>query len=126
MAEVCVLTPVTPCLWCRNRISGDVIRAENLPADQRDRLIGEGYLAGGIGEPAPSVMALTTLGAGLATCALLGLLSAEAEVSPSGYWVDGLMGDSVETHPIEPKPDCRCRSRIGGGDSMPPPFLPET
>jgi len=125
VAEICVLTPVTPCLWCRERISADVIRAENLPNDQRERLAREGYLVGGVGAPAPSVMALTALGAGLATCALLALLSSEGSVCPSGYWIDGLMGDSGETHPAEPTPACRCRRHLGLGDDQPPPFLPE-
>ena len=123
--EVSVLTPVTPCLWCRKRISADVIRAENLPAEQRDRLVREGYLVGGVGLPAPSVIALTTLGAGLATCALLALLSNEGEVCPSGYWVDGMMGDGMETRPQEPEVSCRCRSRIGTGDTQVPPLLPD-
>jgi molybdopterin-synthase adenylyltransferase len=125
VAEVSVLTPATPCLWCRRRISADVIRAENLPADQRERLVQEGYLVGGAGEPTPSVMALTALGAGLATCAVLALLSREGEVCPSGYWIDGLMGDSGMTQPADPLPSCRCRSRIGAGDAQAPPFLPE-
>jgi hypothetical protein len=123
-AEVSVLTPVTPCLWCRGRISGEVIRAENLPPEQRDRLVREGYLIGGVGEPAPSVMALTALGAGLGTCALLAMLSSEGDVCPSGYWVDGLMGDSSEIEPTEPVATCRCRARVGAGDTKPPPFLP--
>lgn len=123
VAEVAILTPVTPCLWCRDRISADVIRAENLPLDQRGRLIHEGYLVGGVGQPAPSVVALTALGSGLATCALLGLISSEGDVCPSGYWVDGLMGDAAETRPVEPSPTCRCRSRIGVGDTQPPAFV---
>jgi hypothetical protein len=123
VAEVSVLTPVTPCLWCRGRISADIIRAENLPPDQRERLVRGGYLVSGVGAPAPSVVALTTLGAGLAACALLALLSSEGEVCPSGYWVDGLMGDALETQPTEPSPKCRCRGRIGVGDTRPPQFL---
>jgi molybdopterin-synthase adenylyltransferase len=123
VAEISVLTPVTPCLWCRERISAEVIRAENLPPDQRERLVQEGYLVGGVGEPAPSVMALTALGAGLATCALLALLSSEGDVCPSGYWIDGLMGDASETHPREPLSTCRCRERLGAGDTKPPPFI---
>jgi len=123
VAEISVLTPVTPCLWCRQRISAEVIRAENLPADQRESLVREGYLVGGVGDPAPSVMALTALGAGLATCALLALLSSEGDVCPSGYWVDGLMGDAAETHPLDPIPTCRCRAHLGAGDRQPPPFV---
>lgn len=126
VAELRVLTPVTPCLWCRRAISADVIRAENLPLDQRERLVQEGYLVGGVGEPAPSVVALTVLGAGLATCALLALLSAEGEVCPSGYVVDGLMGDGFETQPTEPDSTCRCRGLIGAGDTQPPPLLATT
>lgn len=124
VAEVCVLTATTPCLWCRKRISADVIRAENLPPEQRERLLQEGYLVGAAGAPAPSVVALTGLGAGLATCALLGLLSTEGDVCPSGYWVDGLMGDGSATEPTDPLPSCRCRQNLGVGDTKPPPFLP--
>jgi molybdopterin-synthase adenylyltransferase len=124
VAEISVLTPATPCLWCRQRISADVIRAENLPPNQRESLVREGYLVGGVGVPAPSVMALTALGASLGTCALLALLTSEGAVCPSGYWIDGLMGDSGETEPAEPLPTCRCRSRLGIGDAAPTPFLP--
>jgi molybdopterin/thiamine biosynthesis adenylyltransferase len=116
VAEVSVVTPVTPCLWCRDRISAEVIRAENLPPPQREQLVREGYLLGGVGEPAPSVMALTALGAALASCALLAMLSSEGEVCPSGYWIDGLMGDSGGAPPDEPLPSCRCRARIAAGD----------
>ena len=122
VAEVAVLTPVTPCLWCKGRISVDVVRAENMPVEHRDQLVKEGYLVGGVGSPAPSVIALTALGAGLATCAFLGLLSREGEVCNSGYWVDGLMGDSGEMPPSEPDPSCRCRAHTGAGDAHVPPF----
>ena len=125
VAETRILTPTTPCLWCRKSISSDVIRAENLPPEQRRKLVEEGYLVGGVGEPAPSVIALTVLGAGLATCALLALLSGEGDVCPAGYIVDGLMGDGFETRPTEPNPSCRCRTRIGVGDSDPPSLIPD-
>lgn len=72
----------------------------------------------GVGEPAPSVMALTALGAALASCALLAMLSNEGEVCPSGYWIDGLMGDSGDSRPDEPLPACRCRARLAAGDAL--------
>lgn len=122
-AEVRVLTPTTPCLWCRGAISADVIRAENLPPEQRERLLAEGYLQGWSGQPAPSVVALTVLGSGLATCALLALLAEEGEVCPAGVIVDGFLGYSVDTEPMEPKSGCRCRRRLGRGDTMPPSLL---
>jgi molybdopterin-synthase adenylyltransferase len=89
VAELRVLTPMTPCLWCRGAISADVIRAENLPEGERARLQAEGYLVGGVGGPAPSVVALTVLGSSLATCALLVLLSEGGDVAPAGVIVDG-------------------------------------
>ncbi len=121
-AEVRVLTPTTPCLWCRGAISGDVIRAENLPADERQRLATEGYLVGWSGAPAPSVAALTVLASGLAAAALLGLLTSEGEACPSGYVVDGLFGDGIELGPSEPVSTCRCRRRLGAADAEPPPL----
>jgi len=123
VAEVRVLTPTTPCLWCRKSIDGQVIRRENLPKEERLRLEQEGYLAGAAGSPEPSVVALTVLGSGLATCALLTTLSEEGEVAPSGYWVDGFLGDSHELDPKEPVSGCRCRTQIGLGDLAPPPFF---
>ncbi len=123
-AEVRVLTPTTPCLWCRRVISAEVIRAENLPPDQHERLAQDGYLVGGFGEPAPSVIALTFLGASLATCALLALLGSEGEVAPSGYIVDGLLAYAQETQPTVPVEDCLCRRQLAMGDACAPPLLP--
>jgi hypothetical protein len=123
VAEVRILTPVTPCLWCREVISADVVRAENLPEEERSRLIEEGYLVGFGEAPAPSVAGLTVLASGLASCALLSLLTSEGEVCPSGYLIDGLMGDSLELGPTDPRPNCRCRTRLGAGDTKMPSFV---
>jgi hypothetical protein len=125
VAEARILTPSTPCLWCRKSISADVVRAENLPSGERNQLIREGYVVHGVGEPEPSVIALTVLGSSLATCALIAMISEEGEVASSGYWVDGLFGDSHETEPVLPEPGCRCRQNIGYGDDAAPPFIVE-
>lgn len=122
-AEVRVLTPTTPCLWRRGTISGDVIRAENLPPDQRERLVADGYLVGGVGDPAPSVVALTVLGAGLATCTLLALLSEESRVGRSGFVFDGFLGDLTDMGLHQPKAACRCQRQTGLADTSPPPLL---
>ncbi|MDP9134763.1 MAG: hypothetical protein M3N56_08040, partial [Actinomycetota bacterium] len=79
-----------------------MIRAENLPTAERAKLAADGYLPDGFGEPEPSVITLTALGAVLATCALLALLSEEGEVAPNCYWIDGLFGDSREQEPQTP------------------------
>lgn len=123
VAELRVVTPETPCLWCRDTISSDVIRAENLPPDERHQLKNEGYIVHGIGEPVPSVAALTVLGSGHATTALLALLSEDGHVLPSGYVVDGFMGDSMFTGSKDPAAGCRCRQQLGLGDSSPPSFI---
>ena len=123
VAEVRILTPTTPCMWCRGVIDSDTIRLENLPALERKKLIREGYVADGFGDPEPSVIALTVLGSGLATCALLSLLSEDADVAPSGYWFDGFLGDAMITTPEGPLSSCRCRTQLGLGDGAPPPFI---
>jgi len=125
VAEARILTPSTPCLWCRKSISADVVRAENLPSGERNQLIREGYVVHGVGEPEPSVIALTVLGSSLATCALIAMISEEGEVASRGYWVDGLFGDSDETEPVLPESGCRCRQNIGYGDDAAPPFIVE-
>lgn len=123
VAEVRVLVPSTACLWCRGSIKGDVIRAENLPHEERRKEVAEGYVVGTSAEPTPSVVALTVLGAGLAACRMLSLLATEGEVASSGYWVDGFMGDAHPTAPDRPISGCRCRSTLGLGDQEPPPFI---
>lgn len=123
VAEVRVLTPCTPCLWCRGAIDSNRVRDENLPQDERRKLDQEGYLLDRPDAPAPSVIALTVLASGMASCALLALLSSEADVSASGYLFDGLYGDSLETRPKVPRADCRCQERVGRGDACAPPFV---
>jgi molybdopterin/thiamine biosynthesis adenylyltransferase len=122
-ADIRLLTPSRPCLWCRGTINADTIRAENLPQGERRRLITEGYVVNGFGVAAPSVVTLTVMASGLATSALLGLLSGEADVIPSGYWVDGLLGDSRINEPSQPNDRCLCRQNIGLGDAAVPPFI---
>jgi molybdopterin-synthase adenylyltransferase len=124
VAEMRVLTPTTPCLWCRKTINADTIRTENLPVQEREKLQREGYVVGGVDSPTPSVAALTVLGSGLATSALLALLSEEGDVVPSCYWVDGFLGDSGVSALDHPQSDCRCRQQVGLGDSAAPSFMP--
>ncbi len=83
LAEIRVLTPTTPYLWCRRMIDGDIIRAENLPEEERAKLVREGYVSSTVGAPAPSVTALTVFASGMAGCALLGLLSEDVCDVPS-------------------------------------------
>ncbi len=122
VAEVRLLTPERPCLWCRGLLDPDAIRAENLPATERRALQREGYLANSIGAPVPSVAALTVMGSGMGACTLLGLLAGEEEELPSGWIVDGLLGDAFESGQGLPDLDCRCRAQLARGDDSPPPL----
>jgi len=124
-AEVRVLTPATPCLWCRRAISADVVREELLPPEQRERLEREGYLVGATGRPEPTVVPLTMLGAGLVTCALLALICPDGTDVPVGYLVDGFFGDSYLVGPDEPVDDCWCRRIAWLGDDAPISWMPE-
>lgn len=99
------------------------MRIENLPKEERQKLEREGYIVGSSGEPELSVVPLTVLGSGLATCALLALLSEAGRVAPSAYVVNGLLGDAQERPPAEPAQQCRCRTLVSLGDCSPPPFL---
>lgn len=122
-AELRILTPTTACLWCRGAINPATIRVENLPETERRDLQREGYVSGDDGEPAPSVVALTVLASGMASCALLALISEEGDVAPAGYVFDGLFGDAFETEPKAPNDGCRCRRSLGLADAAAPPFL---
>lgn len=122
VAELRLITPERPCLWCRGAINADAIRAENLPPEEREKLHREGYLTGFVGVPAPSVAALTVLASGMAACGLIGLLSSEGSVLPSGWILDGLYGDAFETATEKPKSDCRCLAQVALADSSPPPL----
>jgi molybdopterin/thiamine biosynthesis adenylyltransferase len=124
LAELRLLTPDRPCLWCRGAIDADTIRAENLPDEERRQLREEGYVVEGVGEPVPSVAGLTVLGAGMGICALLAVLSDDGDVIPSGYWFDGMFGDARETQPAEPRADCRCRRQLALADAAVVPFIP--
>jgi hypothetical protein len=125
LAEIRVLTPTTLCLWCRQIIDADVIRAENLPDEERTKLAREGYVSGSVGAPAPSVTALTVFASGMAGCALLGLLSEDVSDVPSAYWFDGLMGDAGALNLQEPVAGCICRKHFGLGDMASIPFVPD-
>jgi hypothetical protein len=105
-----------PCLWCQGALDADQIRAENLPAAEREALEREGYLVGGTA-PEPSTVALTVLGAGQATCALATLLGPEGDVAPVSYWFDGVLGDSRHVLDLVANPDCRCQTALGQGDA---------
>jgi hypothetical protein len=74
IANVDVLRPDLPCLWCKQALSSSRIAAESLPAAERESLAAEGYVEG-LTTPTPSVIGLTTTCSGLAVNVFLNLLT---------------------------------------------------
>ena len=118
-ADLRVVTPSTPCLWCLGAINADAIREESLPAEERRKLAAEGYLRGSRLGPAPSVLALNALAASLAACALLALISARGAAVVPAAAIDGYNLMLIENALTQPRPDCRCRQLLGRGLSIP-------
>jgi hypothetical protein len=120
-AEIRVLLPDAGCLWCRDVLDADAIRAENLPPDERVRLAAEGYIQGLPG-PQPSLTPLNYCAASLAALIILRLLSGQPVVSHS-FIADPwelymqFLNESV-------RPDCLCQQWRGRADSHPISFLP--
>jgi molybdopterin/thiamine biosynthesis adenylyltransferase len=111
-AEIRVVTPGGPCLWCMNAISSETVRSENLPPGKRESLAREGYVMG-TPEVEPSVAALTVAAAGHLAGALLGVLSGGDHL-PYAYRVDVLSGLSVDLRAAR-QVNCICSRQEGFG-----------
>jgi molybdopterin/thiamine biosynthesis adenylyltransferase/proteasome lid subunit RPN8/RPN11 len=81
-ARVSVMTPGTPCLFCRGRIDPYRLREEQLPEDEREGLAEEGY-ARGLADPDPAVITYTTMTAAFAVDEMLQRLFGYGEETPS-------------------------------------------
>jgi proteasome lid subunit RPN8/RPN11 len=68
--RVTTMLPGSACLFCRGRIDAHSIRDEAMTPAERGRRVAEGY-APALGEPAPAVVAFTTLVASLAVSELI-------------------------------------------------------
>lgn len=111
-----MLRPDAPCLWCRQALRSERIAAESLPRSARTQLEREGYVEG-LDTPAPSVISLNTVVAGLAVTQFLQLLTdfmgAPGEIERMRY--DPLNG-IVHRGRTMPPDDCLCRQVRGFGD----------
>ena len=118
--RVTIVGPEAACLFCRGRIDQALLMAEGLEPDERQRLAGEGYVPG-LGDPAPSVGAYTTLVAATAVTEMLQKLFAigggrhptELLLRPHEHSINSIAGI--------PKPGhyCEDRSNWGRGDEEP-------
>jgi molybdopterin/thiamine biosynthesis adenylyltransferase/proteasome lid subunit RPN8/RPN11 len=110
------------CLLCRQRISPGALRAEGLPAQERQALAAEGYVPE-LDVPNPAVVPFTSAIASLAVADLL-------------HTVTGFMGDrrstetivrfdrpDVRSNSLPPEANCDCADRNTWGRGDEEPFL---
>jgi molybdopterin-synthase adenylyltransferase len=116
VGTVDVLQPDVPCLWCRQALRSERIAAESLPRSKRDDLEREGYVEG-LDTPAPSVISLNTVVAGLAVTQFLQLLTdfmgAPGAIERLNF--DPMSG-VVRRGRSMPTEDCVCHQVRGFGD----------
>lgn len=120
-AEVRVLLPDKGCLWCRGVLDARAIRAENLPAAERDAEVREGYIQGLAG-PQPSLAALNYFASSLSVLSLLRFLSGDRVGAQS------FIGDGWERYFVD-RPDnidteCICAQWRALGDEVRLSYLP--
>lgn len=113
-----ILLPGRPCLWCTGEIDQATIRAENLDPNERASLIAEGYVAGTLGQPQPSIIALNALAASLASCSVPAVIGDRAECVPDRTVFDAVFGDTISTPPSR-ESDCRCHAVLLKADDAP-------
>jgi molybdopterin/thiamine biosynthesis adenylyltransferase/proteasome lid subunit RPN8/RPN11 len=124
-ARMSVMTPGTPCLFCRRRIDPNRLREEQLPEVEREHLANEGY-AQGLADPDPAVLTYTTMIASYGVDELLQRLfglgevqrSSEILIRPLQREVRRLSGASIEGH------FCADPRILGRADREPPLGIP--
>jgi hypothetical protein len=114
-----ILRAGKPCLWCREFLNAERIRAESLPPKERESLLREGYVQG-ISDRTPSVVSLTTTVSGLAVTSFLQLITDfmgdAGDISRLNY---DIMTGTISRGSGDIKRDCRCLKDKGYGDLKP-------
>lgn len=118
--RVTVVFPGTACLICRGRVSSQRIAWENLHPKERRLRVSEGYVPE-LAEPSPSVVAFTTLVAGLAVSEMLARLIGYGPSDPPSELLLRLADRTLSRNSRPPDPDhfCGDATRWGRGDDQP-------
>lgn len=119
--RVTVVAPGGPCLLCLGRIDIARARAENLDAAQRRALADEGYLAD-IDEPAPAVVAYTTMTSAYAITTMLHRLFNIGENRHTEQFIQPLLG-TVRNTTAAARPGCMCSDPATWGQGFTVPRL---
>jgi len=118
-ADMHVIRPGKPCLWCYGFLTPEKIRSQSLPPDMRESLAREGYVEG-LDGPAPSVVSLTTTISGFAVTQFLQLMTdfmgEKGDVSLLKYHV---LDGTVTRGSAQIDGDCCCLTFKGFGDLKP-------
>ena len=117
--RVTTFFPGEACLFCRGRISPEMIRLESLSSEQRQALADENY-APELEGPAPAVIAFTTAVAAQAVSEFLQRLTGFMGPDRKSTEAQLLLSESrLRTNRETAGPECLCsRAKLwGGGDS---------
>jgi len=121
--RVTTLLPGEACLYCRGRISPEVMRVEALPPHERENQIREGYAPELVG-PAAAVIPFTSAVASIAVSEFLhrltGFMGAERVSSELLIAFDL---SRIRTNRVAPREDCQCSDRAGWARGDESPFL---
>lgn len=116
-----VLRPGLPCLWCYEYLKSDVIRAESLLPEERERLARERYVMG-VGGDAPSVVSLTSMIGSLAVTQFLQMLTDfRGELGDIACLRHDLMTGEIRRGIVQQLDPCICSRYLSRGDLAPLP-----
>ena len=118
--RITVAVPGEPCLVCRGQVDIQAAGLEMRSKSERDRLVREGY-ARGLQEPAPAVIAFTTVTSALAVNEMLARLFGYGD-SPPGQLLGRLHVRDLRRsgRPSRPGHYCSDPSQWALGDTNPP------
>lgn len=119
--RVSIVSPGLTCLRCSHHINSERIRAESMTQSEREALVREGYVMG-IDEPAPAVVSINTVVAGLGVTAGINLfVGLTGGVQPMDQIYDARTGSVFPVTPTH-EPGCDICDEEGGlkalGDSQ--------
>src|SRR5439155_2792487 len=83
VAEVRLVGPGRTCLVCQGVLDPELVAAELMSSEDRDEYRRRGYVVGGIGEPVPSLVTMTSIAGTLGVSAAMSWLGALPSRPPS-------------------------------------------